>query len=574
MCRAQNEFNQILEKESIKKLISTELNAAKDLRISLVNVINYIRRLSNCEAVGIRLYDNDHYPFFVFDGFTEQFINEDSCSSKFNMKEGLDTGSITKKIDNTTFFERTFDNEESDSAFFSFIKNRTSEIDVSPTFNKSLQSNDLQNKITDHCIGWGYESTALITINAMGELIGLLQLNDKKTDMFDDCLIEYLELIGNYIGIRFQNEIVLTSLKKKNALINTLLGDIPNETIIADRNGTILAANHVSENSISTLSSIEETFYIDCTNNHEINIRNELTECINTGSVKEFPYLKHEDKFFSITLTPFGDEKIIISKKMIANTNTGEVLKRINSKLKFTHDSQLMNKNTERLAFTGRIAAGIAHEIRNPSTNISLALNQLKNTFDSEWKRNKYIGIIERNLNRINYLITELLNCARPPELNIQPYNIHKIIENIIESVDENIKSKHITVFKKFTSEKFTIPVDKENIERVFLNITLNAIESIADTDGLLTISTRNNGQWFLIKIEDTGIGIPEEDIIKIFDPFFSSKQGGIGLGLTTCYYVIVSHGGTIEVTSEQSKGSIFTILLPLKNKAESDESY
>ncbi|NQT59679.1 MAG: ATP-binding protein [Bacteroidetes bacterium] len=472
------------------------------------------------------------------------------------MNEGMRTAPSAQKIDTAAFIERTLDYKKSDTT---------------PILNKSLQSDDLQSKIIDHCIEWGYESIALIPIKAKGEWIGLLQLNDKKVDMFDGCLIEYLEIIGKYIGIRFQNEIIHTKLKNKDALINTLLEYIPNETIIADRNGTILAANRNSENLISTLSSIEEILYTDCTNNHEINIRNELTECINTGSAKELPYLKHEDNFFSITLTPFVDGKIVISKKTIDNNNTEEVIK-VNPKFDFIPNNQQITKHTERLAFTGRIAAGIAHEIRNPSTNITLALNQLKNTFEPEGKQKKYVGIVERNLHRINYLITELLNCARPPELNMQPYNIHEILENVLASVDEKIKSKQITVFKEFASTNFTIHVDKEYIERVFLNLILNSIEAIAETDGGLTISTQNKQKCFLIKIEDNGIGIPEEDIIKIFDPFFSSKQGGIGLGLTTCYGCIVSHGGTIEVTSEPSKGSIFTVLLPLTNKGERDK--
>ncbi len=363
----------------------------------------------------------------------------------------------------------------------------------------------------------------------------------------------------------------ITPHKFKDALIDTLLEYVPNETVIVDRNGTILAANHGDENLISTLLGREIFLYTDCTNNHKIDIRNELTECINIGSAKDLPCLKNENKYFSLILTPYGDGKIVISKKKIDRNNTEEVTK-VNSKLELTQNNQQITKHTERLAFTGRIAAGIAHEIRNPSTNITLAMNQLRNTFEPREKQKKYMGIVERNLHRINYLITELLNCARPPVLNMQPYNIHEILENVLMSVDEKIKSKQITVFKEFASTNFIVHEDKEYIERVFLNLILNAIEATAGTDGGLTISTRNKKKCFLIKIEDNGSGIPEEDIIKIFDPFFSSKQGGIGLGLTTCYYGIVSHGGTIEVTSEPSKGSIFTVLLPLTKKAERDQ--
>ena len=108
------------------------------------------------------------------------------------------------------------------------------------------------------------------------------------------------------------------------------------------------------------------------------------------------------------------------------------------------------------------------------------------------------------------------------------------------------------------------VKVDKEQIGRVFLNLIANAIDAMSKKGGILTIVTENNGESFLIKIKDTGKGIPADDIIKIFDPFFSTKPSGIGLGLTTCYGVVVSHGGAIDVVSKSSKGSAFVVALPI----------
>ena len=221
---------------------------------------------------------------------------------------------------------------------------------------------------------------------------------------------------------------------------------------------------------------------------------------------------------------------------------------------------------SEKLAYTGRIAASIAHEIRNPLTNVSMSIQQLKKGNKITQEGFKHIKIVERNIERINYLITELLNCARPATLNLQPYDIHKVINEVLESYKTKIDLQRIKVIKNFGSKLPVLKIDKEQIERAFLNLISNAIEAMP-RGGDLTVNTELDGNFFLAKIHDTGKGIPEEDIIKIFDPFFSTKTQGVGLGLTICYGIIVSHGGTIEVDSKFEKGSLFTVSLPIEQR-------
>lgn len=218
---------------------------------------------------------------------------------------------------------------------------------------------------------------------------------------------------------------------------------------------------------------------------------------------------------------------------------------------------------SERLAFTGRIAASIAHEIRNPLSNVSLSVQQIKGAFpeDSPWAR--HVDIIIKNTERIDFLITELLNCARPPKLNIQPHDIHDILEGILDSIKTRTAPQRIDVRKRFTPGASMLGVDKEQINRVFSNVMINAVESMPE-GGKMTITTGIEGDFFVTRIQDTGGGIPEEDIIRIFDPFFSTKPSGVGLGLSTTYGIVVSHGGTIGVESELKNGTVFTISLPV----------
>jgi PAS domain S-box-containing protein len=221
---------------------------------------------------------------------------------------------------------------------------------------------------------------------------------------------------------------------------------------------------------------------------------------------------------------------------------------------------------SEKLAFTGRIAAGIAHEIRNPLTNVILSLRQLKKSEKIKPGVLKYAEIMERNTKRIEYLISELLNCARPVKLNLQPSDIHLLIKDILNIHKVRLKAQHITLALNLAAHPAILVFDKEQLGRVMLNLIANAIEAMGSR-GRLSLSTRIEKKNFLIKIQDTGRGIPEKNLIKVFDPFFSTKKGGTGLGLSTCQNIVTSHGGMIEVESAWKKGSVFSISLPIEAK-------
>lgn len=259
----------------------------------------------------------------------------------------------------------------------------------------------------------------------------------------------------------------------------------------------------------------------------------------------------------------------LVMNSLIMNTEhkkdffEGEEFRSSSTALRESKDELI---RSERLAFTGRIAASIAHEIRNPLTNVIMSIQQLKKAISPENPKGRYIDIIERNTERIKYLITELLNCARPPKLNISSYDIHLLLKNILESANVKIRSQKIKVIRNFTSKPSTISMDKEHMERALSNIVTNAIEAMLK-GGILTIITELNGDCFMVKVQDSGKGIPEKDIIRIFDPFFSSKPTGVGLGLTVCYGIIASHGSTIEVESKLRRGSIFTVSLPVEQR-------
>jgi PAS domain S-box-containing protein len=290
---------------------------------------------------------------------------------------------------------------------------------------------------------------------------------------------------------------------------------------------------------------------------------------------QELKYLNKDGKEIPVSVNissrvSYPDDIIFMArdiskiKELITElTQSREELRTSYTELKVSKDELV---RSEKLAFTGRIAASIAHEIRNPLTNVFMSVQQLKKGNKIKQEGFKHTEIVERNIERINYLITELLNCARPTKLNLGAYDIHKVIKDVLDSNKVKLSLQRIKVTKNFTSKASILKIDKEQIERAFLNLIINAIEAIP-RGGNLTIITEVNGTSFLVKIYDTGRGIPEKNIIKIFDPFFSTKSGGVGLGLTICYGIIVSHGGTIEVESKSKIGSTFTVSLPTEQR-------
>jgi PAS domain S-box-containing protein len=276
-------------------------------------------------------------------------------------------------------------------------------------------------------------------------------------------------------------------------------------------------------------------------------------------------------KQFEVTIQ---GQKLLLNQQSSSVEELIERLTRSKSDLEKSYETLKAKKDdlvrSEKLAFTGRMAAGIAHEIRNPLTNVILSIRQLKKDGKIKPDGFKYAEIVENNTNRIEYLITELLNCARPIKLNLQPWDIHLLINDILNVHKVRLKTQRIKVSKDLSAYPSVLLFDKEQLGRVLLNLVANAIDAM-HAGGKLLIVTRKGENDFVIKIQDNGSGISENNLIKIFDPFFTTKKRGTGLGLSTCQNIVTSHGGMIEVESSWRKGSVFSVSLPLEPKRPDD---
>jgi len=216
-------------------------------------------------------------------------------------------------------------------------------------------------------------------------------------------------------------------------------------------------------------------------------------------------------------------------------------------------------RNIEKFAATGRISRTIAHEVRNPLTNINLATEQLRNEISENEDATLLFDMISRNSNRINQLISDLLNSTRTSELSYIKSSINDIIDESLEFAIDRIELKQIHVVKNYDVDIRPILVDKEKIVIALLNIIVNAIEAMED-EGTLRISTETKNNRCVAKITDSGKGMNKEDVGKLFEPYFTTKQQGTGLGLTNTQNIILAHNANISVESEIGKGTTFTL--------------
>lgn len=219
----------------------------------------------------------------------------------------------------------------------------------------------------------------------------------------------------------------------------------------------------------------------------------------------------------------------------------------------------------ERLSLTGKIARTIAHEVRNPLTNLNLALDQLRSDLPSDNESVKLYGdIIQRNADRIEQLVGEMLNSSKPKELNLQLLPVHDILDDTVALAMDRINLNQIKLKKNYSPDLPEILVDREKIKIAFLNIVINAIEAMSPERGELMISASLRNKLMVIEIADNGKGIAAQDAKKLFDPFFTGKQNGMGLGLTSTKNILNSHNAEVEVKSEVGKGTTFCIYFKL----------
>ncbi len=219
----------------------------------------------------------------------------------------------------------------------------------------------------------------------------------------------------------------------------------------------------------------------------------------------------------------------------------------------------------EKVSLTGRMARMVGHEVRNPLTNINLATDQLKDEIpDSNDEARLFVEMIERNSERISLMIDQLLKGTRVKELEKSNIELADVISKSIHFCEDRFNLKEIATEFENQCASSVISADAEQLEIVFINLLTNAVEAMEEASvRQLKVILKENDTHFVVDISDTGKGMNETTRLHLFEPFFSERSKGLGLGMATVHNLVILHKGKISVESEEGKGTCFHLKFP-----------
>ncbi|WP_167568905.1 PAS domain S-box protein [Brevibacillus migulae] len=221
-------------------------------------------------------------------------------------------------------------------------------------------------------------------------------------------------------------------------------------------------------------------------------------------------------------------------------------------------------RRTEKLTMAGQLAAGIAHEIRNPLTAIKGFLDMM---LQGQKLKDEYLGIMKSEINRIEAILNELLMLAKPQDMKVQDKNLQDILLQVVLLLETEAHMKNVTITTRLEEPSLIIKCDENQIKQVFINFIKNAIEAMP-AGGEIVVSTQSFEGYAMIQVSDQGHGIALEMMEKVGQPFYTTKERGTGLGLAVSFTIIENHQGKVTVTSEVDKGTTFLVKLPLVETA------
>jgi len=382
----------------------------------------------------------------------------------------------------------------------------------------------------------------------------------RKEDMRHTLIMASILLLIGFAGIFFlfllqAYRATRTSLSRIKAFSDTVVENMPTGLVAVDPGGNIVSFNHTAGtilhvDSNKTLAKrAEEVLPYD--------FMNLLEETVNQDRIieKEMDCKLHDGRILpmDVSISKLAGDDGQSSGHVILFRDMTEIqsLKR-------------EIERSQRLASIGKLAAGVAHEIRNPLSSIKGFATYFKERYRDVPEDHKTAGIMVQEVERLNRVITQLLEFARPVEIQKKSSDIHQLIQHSMKMIEGEARSKHVQLKVSLSPEIRFVPMDQDRMNQVLLNMYLNALEAM-DEGGTLTVQVipDKSSRKVQITISDTGSGIKDEDLIHIFDPYFTTKQSGTGLGLAIVHKIIESHRGEVNVESVVGKGTMMTILLP-----------
>ncbi len=379
-----------------------------------------------------------------------------------------------------------------------------------------------------------------------------------------------LQLLCNQLAVALNNARLYTQVQDGKIYNDILVDSLANGVVAADADGTLTVFNREAQR-LTHLTPADVL-------GHPLHVLPDALASVLATTLRE--QAGQRDTELALP-GPAGEETPMAVSSAIFYGHAGHILGAflVMNDLSAVKRLEQQVRRSDRLASLGTLAAGMAHEIKNPLVSIKTFTQLMPERYDDADFRDTFFSLVGNEVKRIDSIVNQLLRFSRPAKPNLRPTSLHEILSTTLNLMAQQLRQKNVQLVRRFDAPADLILADGDQLSQAFINLILNAIESMPQ-GGTLTVATGastppayvrtgdhgNNGDKTQIEVtfSDTGEGIPPEHIAHIFDPFFTTKSQGTGLGLSVAHGIITEHNGSIDVTSDVGRGTSFCLILPL----------
>jgi two-component system sensor histidine kinase AtoS len=403
-----------------------------------------------------------------------------------------------------------------------------------------------------------------IPLMVQDEVVGVLTVQSYRPNLYSEDDVRVLSIVASQ-GAAIYKE--LEALAALTSYTDNILSSIAAGVITLDSNGVILTWNKAAEGIIGLQRMDVEGFLFEQVISG-LKISDDDKQ-LTLGIIEQVFQTGETYQGYKLAFHPVGSDVMYLNMSVSQLKNSaGErlglviIFEDVTKEIKMEDEFRRMGE----LAAVGQLAASIAHELRNPLSSIKGAAQLLKEQYDDPAMIVEFLEIIIDEVNGLSRLTTEFLDFARPLQLELKPTDLNELLLRILQLMSVPISQAGVEVVQRLCPTLPKIEADNKQIEQVLKNIVLNALQAMPE-GGKLYIETRErngSGNWVEMSISDTGMGILQDKLEKIFVPFFTTKTKGTGLGLSVVRKIVENHRGKIEVNSTPNEGTTFRVVLPI----------
>jgi PAS domain S-box-containing protein len=353
---------------------------------------------------------------------------------------------------------------------------------------------------------------------------------------------------------------LIRGLSDESELYDMVMDSMPEGVFVLDQDSSILMINKQTERLVPLVSSeLLGQLVWDVVDDPDISLF--LEESLSTQErvfERDFALDRGDSRIISFTIVPLVRDREIQGSLVVVEDATEKRLQ----------EARL--RRAESLAALTTLTAGVAHEIKNPLASIGIHLQLMqkalrdRETVETEDIR-QYVDIVGEEVDRLNMIVVDYLMAVRPTDTELEQGDLNALISELTTFLRFEIKEAGVELIEEFSAIP-RIEMDEKSLKQALLNLIKNAMAAMPD-GGRLWIGTSSNGDRVQLQIRDTGTGIPETIVEKIFEPYFTTKDNSSGLGLTVVYKIIKEHRGEIAVSSREGEGTTFSLNFPIPQK-------